>query len=63
MLIDEIKKELSEIMAKIEELSSEDQELVQWKLAEFKRDILQIKFYIQDIKDTLATHKKSVDNK
>ena len=46
MLIDEIKKELSEITSEIENLSSEDEEMVKCKLAEFKKDILLIKFYI-----------------
>ena len=57
MLIDEIKKELSEITTKIEELSSEDQKLVQCKLVDLKKDILLIKYYINDIISTLVIQK------
>jgi hypothetical protein len=63
MLIEEIKKELSEITAKIEGLSSEDEELVKWKLADFKKDVLQTRYYINDIMNTLVIHKNSIDNK
>lgn len=63
MLIEEIKKELSEITAEIEKLSSDDERLVLDKLAEFKKDLLQIKFYMNDIKYTLAIHKNSINNK
>tara|TARA_B100000029_G_C17567622_1_gene955580 strand:- start:1209 stop:1400 length:192 start_codon:yes stop_codon:yes gene_type:complete len=63
MLIDEIKKELSEITSEIENLSSEDEEMVKSKLAEFKKDILLIKFYIYDIKATLLIEKENIDNK
>ena len=63
MLIDEIKKELSEITSEIENLSSEDEEMVKSKIAEFKKDILLIKFYIYDIKATLLIEKENIDNK
>ena len=63
MLIEEIKKELSEITKKIEEFSSEDEELVQWKLAEFKKDVLLLKFLTQEMISSLETHKKSIDNR
>ena len=42
MLIDEIKKELSEITSEIENLSSEDEEMVKSKL---KEKFLDFKFY------------------
>ena len=63
MLIEEIKKELSEITKKIEEFSSEDEELMQWKLAEFKKDVLLLKFLTQEMISSLETHKKSIDNR
>ena len=63
MLIDEIKKELSEITSEIEKISSEDEKMVKCKLAEFKKDILLIKFYIYDIKATLLIEKENIDNK
>ena len=63
MLIEEIKKELSEIRSHIEEFSSEDEKLVQDKLAEFKKDLLLIKFYVYDLKATLMIEKKCINNK
>ena len=63
MIIEEIKKELSEITKKIEGFSSEDEELMQWKLAEFKKDVLLLKFLTQDMISSLETHKKSIDNR
>ena len=63
MLIEEIKKELSEIRSHIEEFSSEDEKLVQDKLAEFKKDLLLIKFYVYDVKATLMIEKKCINNK
>ena len=63
MLIEEIKKELSEITSHIEEFSSEDEKLVQDKLAEFKKDLLLIKFYVSDLKATLMIEKKCINNK
>jgi len=63
MLIEEIKKELSEITSHIEEFSSEDEKLVQDKLAEFKKDLLLIKFYVYDLKATLMIEKKCINNK
>ena len=63
MLIDEIKKELSEITSEIEKFSSEDERLVVNKLAEFKKDLLLIKFYVYDLKATLMIEKNSINNK
>ena len=63
MLIEEIKKELSEITSEIEKFSSEDERLVVDKLAEFKKDLLLIKFYIYDLKATLEIEKKCINNK
>ena len=63
MLIEEIKKELSEITSHIEEFSSEDEKLVVDKLAEFKKDLLLIKFYVYDLKATLMIEKKCIPNK
>ena len=63
MLIEEIKKELSEITSHIEEFSSEDEKLVVVKLAEFKKDLLLIKFYVYDLKATLMIEKKCINNK
>ena len=63
MLIEEIKKELSEITSEIENFSSEDERLVIDKLAEFKKDLLQIKFYVYDLKATLEIEKKCINNK
>jgi len=63
MLIEEIKKELSEITSEIEKFSSEDERLVVDKLAEFKKDLLLIKFYVYDLKTTLEIEKKCINNK
>ena len=63
MLIEEIKKELSEITSVIEKFSSEDERLVVDKLAEFKKDLLLIKFYVYDLKTTLEIEKKGINNK
>ena len=63
MLIEEIKKELSEITSEIEKFSSEDERLVVDKLAEFKKDLLLIKFYVCDLKTTLEIEKKCINNK
>ena len=63
MLIEEIKKELSEITSVIEKFSSEDERLVVDKLAEFKKDLLLIKFYVYDLKATLMIEKNSINNK
>jgi len=63
MLIEEIKKELSEITSEIEKFSSEDERLVIDKLAEFKKDLLLIKFYVYDLKTTLEIEKKCINNK
>ena len=63
MLIEEIKKELSEIRSHIEEFSSEDEKLVVDKLAEFKKDLLLIKFYVYDLKATVMIEKKCINNK
>ena len=63
MLIEEIKKELSEITSVIEKFSSEDERLVVDKLAEFKKDLLLIKFYVYDLKTTLEIEKKCINNK
>ena len=63
MLIEEIKKELSEITSEIEKFSSEDERLVVNKLAEFKKDLLLIKFYVYDLKTTLEIEKKCIKKK
>ena len=63
MLIEEIKKELAEITSVIEKFSSEDERLVVDKLAEFKKDLLLIKFYVYDLKTTLEIEKKCINNK
>ena len=63
MLIEEIKKELSEITSEIEKFSSEDERLVIDKLAEFKKDLLLIKFYVYELKTTLEIEKKCINNK
>ena len=63
MLIEEIKKELSEITSVIEKFSSEDERLIIDKLAEFKKDLLLIKFYVYDLKTTLEIEKKCINNK
>ena len=63
MLIEEIKKELSEITSHIEEFSSEDEKLVVDKLAELKKDLLLIKFYVYELKATLMIEKKCINNK
>jgi len=63
MLIEEIKKELSEITSEIEKFSSEDERLLVDKLAEFKKDLLLIKFYVYDLKATLMIEKKCITNK
>ena len=63
MLIEEIKKELSEITKKIEGFSPEDEELVKLKIAEFKKDVLLLKFLTQDMISSLEIHKKSIYNR
>ena len=61
--MDEIKKEFSKMLTVLESITPEDEELVRWKIADLKKDLIQIKIFVNDIKDTLEIHKKIVANR
>ncbi len=56
--MDQIRENLKLINTELNQLTTEDVELVQWKINSVQEDLKQILRYMYDIKSTLLVHKQ-----